>query len=84
MCRPTPIRTGAIVDVQIELDKPVDVFAVEADRRMNYCDQCGISVLAKMHGIIGDGEMKWCFHCAGVNAVAFNEAGGFLYEIRTI
>lgn len=48
---------------------------------MTYCDQCGPSVLAKMHGIIGDGELKWCFHCATVNAPKFNADGGFLYKI---
>ena len=45
-----------------------DEFLAEAARRMVYCDQCGISVLAKMHIIIGDGELKMCFHYVGVNA----------------
>lgn len=61
-----------------------DQFELEADRRMVYCDQCGTSVLAKMHGIIGDGELKWCQHCTTLNAEAFNADGGFLYQIRDI
>lgn len=74
------------MDVITEQDDLVgeygDEFDLEADRRMTGCDQCGPAVKAKMHGIIGDGEILWCFHCANTNRAAFNERGGFLYEIR--
>jgi hypothetical protein len=74
------------VDVITEQDDLLgeygDEHDAEAERRMTGCDQCGPSVRAKMHGIIGDGEIKWCFHCTNLHRAAFNERGGFLYEIR--
>lgn len=71
---PATCSLGLIVDATECLN--------EADRRMTWCDQCGPAVNAKMHGIIGDHEIKWCYHCANLNAKKFNADGGFLYEIR--
>lgn len=73
---------GAIVDAQIELDKPVDVFAVEADRRMNYCDQCGISVSGRVYVAMPDGrELRFCYHHANKYRDDLEASGALLYDL---
>lgn len=74
------------MDAATEIDEldTIDEFEREADRLMRTCGQCGPSVVAKMHGILGDGELKWCYHCTNLNREAFNAAGGFLYEIQSV
>lgn len=64
------------------MDEFEDEFEVEADRRMNGCDTCGPSVLAKIYVAMPEGnELRYCFHHSTTYRARLNALGAFLYEL---
>jgi len=59
-----------------------DEYLTEAAHRMTYCDACGPAVTARTHIIIGDSELKYCFHHTSKYAANLRAAGAFIYDIR--
>lgn len=54
----------------------------EADRRMNWCDECGPTVKGRMYTALPSGlDLRYCLHHANKHRPRLEELGAVMYEL---